>query len=361
VIYVNTASSCSRFIAIILVVLFLPACTFVERLGVALSPKDSIYENVRESNTQVTAEKVIVRDLLSALVQIFPPKDTTVQVSSSNNTNIHQLVAYSIVQLGYGVQKVATDQGAMLVSVDLESEVPPEGNRTTRLRIGVGDTYISRSYEYFGDNAVQPTSNFRLYGTRSSIDVALTLFGATQFADSTHESIEYTAPIAVDEPLPVLSLLTPPYPQPREDDPFAQPEGTTLNSSNVEINNLFYSDSNFSSVLDEYNQVEQLVVIFPSDSIVMGDESKLLIRRFVERFVESVDIIGVVGCSNGPTASDLGNIGLAMGRAERVTDELLALGVPRPKILDEGCWAPRLNVQDFPGRGVVLSRYRTQS
>lgn len=352
-----------RFLALlILLTTAMPSCSIYDRLKDATPPvHDLTDESSEEPDARVTAEDVMVNDLLSAIVQIMPPKQTTVQVRSSIRTDIYRLVADSFAQRGYGIQKVTTDQGPMLVSSDLVSDVPDTGNTTSRLRVGIGAISISRSYEYLGDDAVQPTSPFRIYGSRASIDVSSTLFGASQATESPTAETEYAAPISLDEPLPVLSLITPEIVQRVVEDTTGVPEATSLNSSKVEVNNLFYSDSTFGSILDNYDQVDRLVVIFPDDSIVLGDENKLLIRRFTERFVESDDVISLVGCSNGPTASELGNVGLALGRAERVTDELLEQGIPREKILDEGCWAPQGNVKDFPGRGVVMSIHRTQS
>jgi len=310
---------------------------------------------------EVTANEVMVRDLVSSLVQIMPPSTTTVQVSAMPPSSVYPLVVGAMAIKGYGIQKVSEDQGANFVTVDLDTTVSDKPTSSYRMRIGVGAMSISRSYDLVADEAIQPASPFRLYGTRASIDIAATLFGANGISVDSASATEYVAPIALDEPLPTLSLITPEVVQGVVNQTVGSPGLTSFNSSKVEINNLFYSDTTFSSILDDYEPVDELTVIFPNDSIVMGNENKLLIRQFVERFSTDDEVLSVVGCSNGPTASELGNAGLALGRAERVTTELVQLGVPRDKVLDEGCWAPQGGVKDFPGRGVVMERWRRVS
>lgn len=309
------------------------------------------------SAQKINAEEIMVRDLISALQQILSPVDTTVQVSSSDSSSASKLVAKALARQGYGIQVVRHDQGSMLVSTTLDSLATATVPEAQRLRIDIGPMSISRTYELIADETIQPASPFRLFGTRASIDIASTLFGTKGLAGTNVSDTEYAAAISLDEPLPALSLITPDVVQGIVNRTTGSPALTSFNSSQVEVNNLFYSESTFSSILDEYDPVDELIVVFPDDSIVMGTENRLLIRNFAESFDENNDVLSVVGCSNGPTSSELGNVGLALGRANRVTTELVQIGVPRDKVLDEGCWAPNGGVQDFPGRGVVLERW----
>ena len=347
--------------ALVLLAVAISGCSVLQQPPDTLPPAKKVSTDVAESTKPViNADDVMINDLLSAIVQIVPPVTTTVQIRSSDNTDIYQKVAGSFAKRGYGVKKVLADQGSMLVSTDIESELGEAGDKTVRLRISVGDTSVSRDYDYMADNSVQPGSAFRVYGSRTSIDIGATEFSASTPDNSPIADTEYVASLPLEESLPVLSLITPDIVQRVVDSTTNAPQATSLNSSRVEVNNLFYSDSTFRSIFDNRSQVDQLVVIFPNESIALGDENKLLVRRFTERFDEFEDVISVIGCSNGPTASELGNVGLALGRADRITDELLNQGIPRQLILDEGCWAPDENT-DYPGRGVVLSRWRTQS
>jgi hypothetical protein len=172
----------------------------------------------------------------------------------------------------------------------------------------------------------------------------------------------YVATLGLDEQVPVISLITPDVVSNITTRSTRGPSLQALNSSKVEVANLFYgSDSNFASILEDYEQVDRQIVVFGNDSMILGDTNKQLIEQFVDQKLRGTDVISLVGCSNGPTALDIGNEGLALGRAKRVTEALLARGVARERILDEGCWAPVRAGDRFPSRGVVLELWRSQS
>ena len=118
--------------------------------------------------------------------------------------------------------------------------------------------------------------------------------------------------------------------------------------------------SNYSALLDDYGNVDELILMFPNDSLTLGDDNKRLIREALERFDPNSDMFSIVGCSLGPTRLENGNQALALGRANRVKEELLFAGVPNERILDEGCWAGEATTK-FPSRGVVLTHRRQRS
>jgi len=101
--------------------------------------------------------------------------------------------------------------------------------------------------------------------------------------------------------------------------------------------------------------------VFGNDSMVLGSTNKSLIDQFVDNEIREGDVVSLIGCSNGPTSLEIGNEGLALGRAQRVTEALTSRGVPRENVLDEGCWAP-VSAQDrFPNRGVVMELWRSNA
>ena len=116
-------------------------------------------------------------------------------------------------------------------------------------------------------------------------------------------------------------------------------------------------DSNYTGLFESYANVDELVLMFPNDSLVLGEDNKNLIRSSLERFDPERDVFSIVGCSLGPTRIDNGNEVLALGRAHRVKEELLFAGVPAERIVHEGCWAGE-SVNKFPSRGVVLTHKR---
>ena len=343
------------------VLVLLSGCSILKRdEALPVSPTAPSSPAPKSSPTtlqQMTVEQIMTNDLLSAVVQILPPQDTIIQVSASEHDELTLTVADALTTTGFPLQKVMADQGANLLSTEMQTEQNQAGSTSRRPRITIGSLSVSRSYMHSAENAIQPNSAFKVYGSTAPINVQATLFGAGTAA-TTSLPTEYAAPIGVPESIPNLSLITPEVVQRVIDSTVGAPDPTAFNSAQVEVNNLFYSQSTFSSMLDERESVKDLTVIFPNDSLTLGPENKLLIREFMKDFVEQKDVVSLIGCSNGPTALAMGNEGLALGRAERVTDELITLGVPREKILDEGCWAPQGNIKELPGRGVVLKLFR---
>jgi len=115
--------------------------------------------------------------------------------------------------------------------------------------------------------------------------------------------------------------------------------------------------SNFDSVFGDYGDVEELILTFANDSLDLGTRNKARIRRVLDDFDAGSDSFSIVGCSLGETDVAHGNEALALGRANRVKEELLFAGVPRANIFAEGCWAMEATAK-FPSRGVVLTHKR---
>lgn len=117
-------------------------------------------------------------------------------------------------------------------------------------------------------------------------------------------------------------------------------------------------ESNFASVLNELGIVKEVILTFDNDSTRLGSTNKALVQELVNLFDSESDVFSVIGCSNGRTNLAAGQRGLALGRAERVSEELLYAGVPQEKILEEGCWSGESFDARMPRRGVVLTLKR---
>ena len=116
-------------------------------------------------------------------------------------------------------------------------------------------------------------------------------------------------------------------------------------------------ESNYMEVLQDYEDVEQNVLVFPNDSLRMGDTNKEMIEHYVEMMDPRTDILSVIGCSHGDTEISNGNALLALGRAHRVKEAFLFSGIHHSQVFDEGCWAPE-QFDEMPARGVVLTLKR---
>lgn len=118
--------------------------------------------------------------------------------------------------------------------------------------------------------------------------------------------------------------------------------------------------SNFSTILDDYQLVRESVLVFGDDSLRLGKQNKWILQGLVEKFDPARDVFSVIGCSHGSTNYAGGNAGLAHERAARVVEELVYAGVPKSKVLDEGCWAGE-HFTKMPSRGVVVALRRLPS
>ena len=312
--------------------------------------------------TSVT-DRTVAGDMVKVATQIFPPVNTTLQINTSGNDPLMRYFAAAFANAGYGIQRVSADQGSNFFSYDRSEEATDSGETLVRFNTSIGAVDIGRDYTIPGVNVISPASPFRLSGTRIPVTVADEPSGRMRIQNPEYSQASYVASLNLDgQAPPVISLITSDLVDRVASDSSAQSGLQAINTNQVEVNNLFYADqSNFTSILDDYEQVESQVVVFGDDSLVLGNTNKLLIAQMVEDRLEPGDIVSLVGCSNGPTALEIGNEGLALGRAERVTQALTSQGVPRDRILDEGCWAPVSAGDKFPSRGVVMELWRPAS
>lgn len=305
------------------------------------------------------SEKAMFDDLSGIVTQVFEPLSTTLQINRDNDDPRMKHLVDGLASRGFGIQRVSADQGANYLSYSLKTGDTPE---EVGLTVAVGAVEVSRDYRKLRGNSITPGSVVRLSGTRSEVVVSDASSRRFKVEDPSLSEVQYVASLGLEDTSPIIALITPELVSNVSKKATDGPSLQALNSSKVEVNNLFYgNESTFASVLDDFQRVDQQVIVFGNDSMVLGDTNKQLIEQFVDAKMKDNDVISLVGCSNGPTALEIGNEGLALGRAQRVTQALLARGVARDKVLDEGCWAPT-NVGDrFPSRGVVMELWRSNS
>lgn len=303
-------------------------------------------------------DQTILNDLSAVVVQIYDPIDTTLQINSEDKDATLQYFISKLVEQGFGIQRVSADQGANFVSY---TRVDSTRNNKPHIRfsMNIGAVSISRDYAVARKHKVVPASMVRLSGTRVAVTVDEQAFSPQVTTNRSFAQAQHVASLNLNEQSPVISLITPELVEKVSANSSEGPSLQALNSSKIEINNLFYGDvSTFSSILDNFVKVDRQVIVFGNDSMILGDTNKSLIDQFVENKLRSNDVVSLVGCSNGPTALEIGNEGLALGRAKRVTEALLTRGVSRDRVLDEGCWAPVKANDRFPSRGVVMELWR---
>lgn len=296
-------------------------------------------------------EEVALDDIVRAMVQYRDPITTTLQASLDLTNNDDAGLLAVLAERGYGLQLVDADQGANLLEHVIEN-LGSNNSPSTRHTLKVGRLEIAREYTTV-NGKTRPVSPLMVSGSRRRINLDDSRFGQTVANDQLVSRIAFSVSDAVaPEDTRRISLLQVPM------TPAEMEVGVGTNASGLEVGNIFYGQDNFGSILNDYDVVETITVIFPNDSMRIGNIGRLKIDVFLTDFLETTDLVRVIGCSNGTTKIDIGNQGLALGRAERVTQELLARGVTREHILDEGCWSADTAGERFPSRGVVLELYR---
>lgn len=309
------------------------------------------------SNTTNTNHHAMLEDVLSVMPQVLEPRTNSIQFGPTENDALNTKAARTLAKAGYGVQRVTADQGVNFFSI-LQEET---ANGLTSMRVSVGDIEITRLYEK-RNKTVIPAGPFELAGTRVRIDPTLSKLGAGSKTDSIATNVEYTSIAPIDGGIPTISLLSDNIIQGVVSDATNAPGYKSINASRLEINNRFYDEAGaFATLLNQRERIAREIIIFPNDSMRLGEEGKRRITQLLRRFSERQDLINVVGCSNGHTNLKIGNEGLALGRAKRITEELLAMGVPSRSILDDACWSGDSDEERFPNRGVVVDVMRSVS
>ncbi len=355
---------------------FLVLITLIFLSGCATVKKNPVTVAVKPLDEQFRGD--MVSDLLSLLPQILEPLNSTIQVSDTESGNAEAAVQ-RLVDLGYGIQRVDADQGShFLYLTDLPAS-QGDVSGSVRLRLAIGDLEFTRSYRIIesnanidsaslawrGGQAVIPVGSLKVAGTRqtlllSGINIQL---AQNNVSDKVGEVapglVEFAALAPIDGGIPTISLITEDLVQRVADTATAGPDLASLNAGNDNFGNLFNGGpSEFRTVLDDYNRIIREFIIFPNDSQFLGKQGKRTVKKLVNRYSENSDLFGIIGCSNGPTSLAIGNEGLAMGRAQRIAEELIAAGISREKVLDEGCWSPTTDAPGFPNRGVVVDLWR---
>lgn len=365
-------SSVNGKIAPICLIAMLTSCLFISACSI---PGTNLLSRPTPDNPRKASvspiDIAIISDHISVIQQIFDPFKTTLQITNSDSDSRLSTYAILLAKNSYGIQRVTADQGVNYLSYNRARQVDRSPALIT-FTTQIGTVEISRDYAESSAGTISPASPFRLTGTRTAVTVDEVEIANMQVTDPAYSTASYTASLGLDEQVPVISLVTPelvdriatdtvgssglPPGDPRA------PSLQALNSNRIEVNNLFYTDtSTFSAILADYTKIDRQVIIFGNDSMILGNPNKELINQFVDSKVGESDLVTLVGCSNGWTDLDIGNKGLALGRAKRVSEALLARGIARDRILDEGCWAPVSAGDKFPARGVVMDLWRKTS
>ncbi len=334
--------------------------------------------------TEVELRNDMVRNLLSVVPQLLEPFNTTIQFNESESVDVIPAVE-ELVKLGYGMQRVDADQGKYFLDINDVTLAGDIANKETRLRVALGDIELTRSYKIVNareydansasknpkvrlvwrdDQTILPAGPMLLAGTRLPVKVdgyELDLSADTRGNELTltPSTAQYTAAAPIEGGIPSIALITDDLIQQVAQNSFPGVGMPDLSVDTFTLENMTHVfDEAFASLSDNYTRIRRETVIFPNDSQVLGRPGKLIVRKIIGRYSENSDIVGIVGCSNGYTDLDIGNEGLALGRAKRIAEEFYSAGVSRDRVFNEGCWGSSAGTPGFPNRGVVIDLWR---
>ena len=395
-----TLARCSRgFSVLVLGVGLLGGCAS------KVPQEENLLQQAKESSAiptpQVSAfDQLVSRDVVAVLVQIdrLDPGFTVLSTSEDSLKKGPFAVALTkeLQAAGYAIRSVGKGPDSVPVSYEFRDDAAESVQAAEFLRtvtVTAGDVAVRRSYVLDFDGRVIPQGGMQVKG----VDARSLSLETGIFSDTPSDNIEPAAveresgvvptPVPVPDAVPVYpadstandgllarseqsidsseafrrqiatgNLLDRIAPTIAATTPVA---ATSTSTSFKATHNVFdLNRSNFEELFDDLVIVREKVLTFANDSTRMGNDNKVRLQELIERFQPDSDMISVIGCSLGYTGVAGGQQRLAMGRAERVRDELLHAGIPRGKIFDEGCWGEEAYDSRMPRRGVVVTLKR---
>jgi len=268
--------------------------------------------------------RIVALDFVDAMnsVPALAPERTTLYTRLPD-TRFAEILVSALQNAGYRLQLGDESAGEGLDYVVRANAGSGGGDYTFEVK--AGQVHLKRSYRV-DDDGIAPTSIMMMRLATQQDQTLDTLRAEGLDSSSTGASV-----------------------QPRQRLPGGESDSTR---------NMYESGvSQFEDFLADYATLSRDVMVFPNDSLFMGEANKRLTRDIVDRFDVDNDVISLIGCSHGRTALTNGNETLALGRASRVREEFQLAGVEADRVLDEGCWANQY-FDPLPRRGVVVIHKR---
>lgn len=291
------------------------------------------------------AYDLIAANLVNTMVQIplLNPLITPVQMAEPTSEFEAQLQS-AMTNRGFQIEPLSDESEAFLVNAEIDRALSNAGKHKS-YSLSIGPITVARGYRVVSGNTVPVTSQ-RISGTNErAIAINDNIF---KDANTTVAAVQFE-PLVNPETVTIIAV-------PIEK---AEPKLLAANANTGPTKNLFETgQSNYVEVFDGYEDVEQSVLIFPNDSLRLGDNNKQIIEQYVSKMDPDTDVLSVIGCSIGQTDIKNGNSLLALGRANRVKEAFLFSGLEHEQILEEGCWAPDSFSEALPRRGVVVTLKR---
>lgn len=289
---------------------------------------------------------LISDNLVNTVAQIkhLNPLMATVQISKPKTT-FDKHIQNELAQRGYKLEPLGRGEGTNAVRSSFREMVDENGVTKDLYVLAIGKVSVERAFETVAGKTV-PVSELVVRGSdERTFALNDEIF---EVPDSPFSKVAYE-----DYQGPQIEDVLKPDASARETGFWLPPEKNAVKRNIYET-----MTSNYSDVFTGYEDVERSVLVFPNDSLRLGDANKNIIEKYIEQMNPDTDVLSVIGCSHGATNINNGNSLLALGRANRVKEALLFSGIEHDQVLEEGCWAPQTFDEVMPRRGVVLTLKR---
>ena len=330
----------------------------------------------------IRSERLIAQDLVDVLQQVdrLSVEFTVLHLPPSEfgKDNLSIALKSALEGAGYAIRTAGVVAGEKAVNFSEQRKTDSKYGLIRTITVSIGDVSVRRSYAQREGEEIQPVAVMQVRGVdASSLQLKDDLFSLPSIVTSKERKVDEPAPtykvaeanrgklsVVQNDPSgnspkqsKLLDIVAPGMVSRTSSKP--EKFGSIRRLSDAPTKNFReLGESNFADVFDDFAMVDEIILTFENDSVRLGVTNKTAVRRFVKKFNPANDVLSVIGCSNGPTSLAMGQEGLALGRAERVKEELLYAGVPSESILDEGCWAEKTFDERMPKRGVVLTLKR---
>lgn len=324
-------------------------------MALTLTACSSISQRMPWSDSDPVDYSLISENLVDTVAQ-YPrlnPLMATVQVPRPDNAFERQ-VHEEMRTRGYKLENIDGIEDGLVVDARIQESGEGSIKAAPLYVLAVGPMSVERSFELV-DGQTQPASQVVV---RGADERALVLNDTELFpggnSDYNTVSFQSAEPVVLEEAVVATPEIAAAIPLP------ARASTRGLEGALIKQNVYDIEQSNYAPLFDDYEEVESSVLVFPNDSLQLGDANKQIIEHYVSQMDPTTDILSVIGCSHGNTAIDKGNSLLAVGRANRVKEAFMFSGVDHDLVLEEGCWAP-VKFESMPSRGVVLTLKRRRN
>ena len=343
--------------------------------GPELSPPEQTSSKA-STDEQFSKSQFIANDFLSVIVRLpnFVPGRSTYSAKLPR-TRYGEILMEQLRQSGVNI---VLGNSPELPALSYRVELPSDTAQNMHtFYVSVGKIHLKRSYEIV-DDRVAPLTEMLMAGVdaRNLRPLQNTRPSDNEIANGSGR-LDSGAIVSATPPKPVIERTPLTI---SEAPPKHAFESDTDELNVIYLNGLLVEDEDweplqtnmfvtresvyepvFEDSSAEYNQLSKQILVFPNDSLVLGQKNKDYLQNLALKMRAGSDVVRVIGCSHGNTNLVEGNQKLARGRAVRVREELMLAGVEGAAVLHEACWAPEHFDEVMPRRGVVVMHLRERS